>query len=442
MPNAVMRRGKNLWVAPHVWRRRLVFWGGGLTVGFAAVLFTWAADGAFHLFSAAVRERPWLPLLLTPAGLAFSTWVSHRWFPTAGGSGIPQAIAARATKIQERRDQLVSLGGAAAKMILTVLALGVGASVGREGPSVQVGAAIMNRFGGFMGDRMPGLLLAGAAAGVAAAFNTPLAGVIFAIEEMGKAFQVRSAHLVLSAVLLAGIASLALQGDYTYFGHTDDMLHGWRQWLLVPVCGVVGGLAGGAFSRLMVMFAYGLPGRVGRLIKTFPIWFAALCGLAMALLGLATDGATYGTGYEQSKAALNGEGGVSPLFMVWKFLATLLSGITGIPGGVFSPSLAVGAGLGSLAALLVPGTAPGAAVLLGMAGYFAGVVQAPITTFVIVLEMTANHSMAAPVMMASLIGFSVSRMIGAPAIYHALAHRYLPRPARTVKPEPTPAEEP
>jgi len=434
MPNAVVRRGRNLWVAPHIWRRRLVFWGGGLLVGVVAVLFAWAADGASHLFMQVVREHPLLPLALTPGGLAFSAWVATRYFPMAGGSGIPQAIAARATRVQLRRNQLVSIRSAIAKMILTVLALGVGASVGREGPSVQVGAAIMNRLGGLVGDRMPGLLLAGGAAGVAAAFNTPLAGLVFAIEEMGRAFQVRSAHYVLSAVLLAGMSSLALQGDYTYFGNTHQVLDGWQDWPLVLICGVAGGLAGGTFSRLMVAFAYGLPGRIGGLIKRNPVWFAGLCGLLLAVLGLATDGATYGTGYEQSKALLDGEQGVSPFYFAWKFFATLLSSVTGVPGGIFSPSLAVGAGLGALAATLVPTTATGAAVLLGMAGYFAGVVQAPITAFVIVLEMTANHSMAAPVMMASLIGFSVSRMIGAPAVYHALAHRYLPRPAVATAP--------
>ncbi|WP_035705332.1 chloride channel protein [Niveispirillum irakense] len=433
MPNAVVRRGRQLWVAPHIWRRRFVFWGGGLCVGVVAVLFAWAADGAAELFTHIAGRWPWLPLILTPGGLALSAWLTSRYFPMAGGSGIPQAVAARATKVQELRDRLVSLPAAAGKMVLTLLALGVGASVGREGPTVQVGAAIMNAIGRKLGDRMPGLLLAGAAAGVAAAFNTPLAGLVFAIEEMGRAFQVRSAHLVLSAVLLAGIASLAMQGDYTYFGHTREVLHGWQDWSLVLACGVVGGLMGGLFSRLMVSFAYGLPGRLGRGLKRHPVLFAAGCGLLIALLGLASGGATYGTGYEQSKALLDGEGGVSPFFMLTKFAATLLSCITGVPGGFFSPSLAIGAGMGATIADILNSHAVGAAALLGMAGYFAGVVQAPITAFVIVLEMTGNHAMAAPVMMASLIGFSISRMTGAPAVYHALAHRYLPKAAETEK---------
>lgn len=428
MPSAVARRGRQLWVAPHIWRRRLVFWGGGLCVGVVAVLFAWGADAASDLFQYIVQRWPLAPLLLTPAGLALSAWLTSRYFPMAGGSGIPQAVAARATRVQELRDRLVSLAAAAGKMSLTLVALAVGASVGREGPTVQVGAAIMNAIGRRLGDRMPGLLLAGAAAGVAAAFNTPLAGLVFAIEEMGRAFQVRSAHLVLSAVLLAGIASLAMQGDYTYFGTTREVPAGWQDWSLVLACGVAGGALGGLFSRLMVAFAYGLPGRVGRLLKQHPVLFAAGCGVLIALLGLASGGASYGTGYEQSKALLEGQqNAVSPFFMLAKFAATLLSCITGVPGGFFSPSLAIGAGMGSVIADLFNSHALGAAALLGMAGYFAGVVQAPITAFVIVLEMTGNHAMAAPVMMASLIGFSVSRMTGAPAVYHALAHRYLPK---------------
>lgn len=433
MPSAVARRGRQLWVAPHIWRRRLVFWGGGLCIGVVAVLFAWGADAASELFQHIVQRWPLAPLLLTPAGLALSAWLTSRYFPMAGGSGIPQAVAARATKVQELRDRLVSLPIAAGKMGLTLLALAVGASIGREGPTVQVGAAIMNTIGRRLGDRMPGLLVAGAAAGVAAAFNTPLAGLVFAIEEMGRAFQVRSAHLILSAVLLAGIASLAMQGDYTYFGTTREVLHGWQDWSLVLACGVTGGVLGGLFSRLVVAFAYGLPGRMGRLFKRHPVLFAAGCGLLVALLGLASGGASYGTGYEQAKAALDGQGDTSPLFMLAKLGATLLSCITGVPGGFFSPSLAIGAGMGTSIAGLLDSHALGAAALLGMAGYFAGVVQAPITAFVIVLEMTGNHSMAAPVMMASLIGFSVSRMTGAPAVYHALAHRYLPKATEAEK---------
>src|SRR6185312_11798063 len=127
------------------------------------------------------------------------------------------------------------------------------------------------------------------------------------------------------------------------------------------------------------------------------------------------------------RSLVEGAGGVPASFGVLKLLATMLSSITGIPGGIFSPSLAVGAGLGANIASLLPGAPGGAVILLGMVGYFAGVVQAPITAFVIVLEMTDGHAMAVPLMLAALIAYGTARLIGAPAIYHALSENFLRR---------------
>jgi H+/Cl- antiporter ClcA len=150
---------------------------------------------------------------------------------------------------------------------------------------------------------------------------------------------------------------------------------------------------------------------------------AALCGLGVAILGLMTQGGTYGTGYEQARGAV--EGVALPLdFAPLKLLATLLSTLSGIPGGIFAPSLAVGAGVGSAVAHFLPAATPGAVVVLGMAGYFAGVVQAPITAFVIILEMTANHTMVIPLMIAAMLGYAVSRLLCPTPLYHALAENF------------------
>jgi H+/Cl- antiporter ClcA len=225
------------------------------------------------------------------------------------------------------------------------------------------------------------------------------------------------------------MASLALIGNYTYFGHTSAMLTRPLDWAAVPLCGVVGGLLGGLFSLVVVRVARGLPGAVGRFIARRPVAFAALCGLMIALAGLLSGGAVHGTGYGEAKRLLEGADGVPASFGALKFAATLLSTVSGIPGGIFSPSLATGAGLGADLARLLPDVAPGAVILLAMAAYFSGVVQAPITAFVIVLEMTDNNAMTMPVMAAALIGYGTSRLIGTPPVYHALAEGFLPRRA-------------
>ncbi len=403
------------------WQRRAVFLVGGITVGAAAVALALAADRVQAEFQLLLAKWPYASLAVTPLGFALSVFLTHRYFANSQGSGIPQAIAARTLADHEARGRLVSARIAVGKILLTLLGLLTGASAGREGPTVQVGASIMFAIGRFSPRRQPGLILAGAAAGVAAAFNTPLAGIVFGIEEMSRAFETRTSGLVLGAVIAAGLTSLALVGNYAYFGSSAAMLRNGLDWLAIPLCGVAGGLAGGLFSRFVIVVARGLPGAAGRAIKRHPIAFALACGLLVALCGIVSDGAVHGTGYAQVKAALEGTAPLPADFGLLKFLATAFSTISGIPGGIFSPSLAVGAGLGADVAQLFPSAPVSAIILLGMVSYFTGVVQAPITAFVIVTEMTDNHAMVIPLMSAALIAYAASRLVCPEGIYHALA---------------------
>lgn len=404
------------------WRRRLTFVIGGIAVGASAVALAKLADWAQVAFADLLSESRYAAVLVTPLGFALSVYLTSRFFPNSQGSGIPQAIAARQLGEHAARKKLVSIRIAVGKVLLGLLC---GASAGREGPTVQVGASVMFALGRMSPRRQPGLILAGAAAGVAAAFNTPLAGIVFGIEEMSRAYETRTSSLVIGAVIAAGLTSLALVGNYDYFGSSSTMLRNGTDWLAVPLCGIAGGLAGGAFSRLLIEVARGLPGRLGPLTKQYPLPFAAACGLGVALCGLASGDMIYGTGYAQVKSAL--ESGM-PLrwdFGVLKLAATALSAISGIPGGIFSPSLAVGAGIGTNIAHLFPDAPLGAFMLLGMVSYFAGVVQAPITAFVIVTEMTDNHAMVVPLMASALIAQAASRLLCPEGIYHALAKGFL-----------------
>jgi H+/Cl- antiporter ClcA len=406
-------------------RRRALFLLGGIVVGLLAIGMTALADHAQRLFAALDRRLPLAPLLLTPAGLALSAWLTRRFFAGAQGSGIPQVIAARELDDPGQRTRLVSVRLGLAKIGLLILGLLCGASSGREGPTVQVGAAAMAFLGRIEPHRQPGLLLAGAAAGVAAAFNAPLAGIIFGIEEMSRSFEQRSSVLVLATVIAAGLASEALLGDYTYFGVSHGgMPVGW-QWLAVGAAAVVGGLCGGLFSRALILFADGLPGRAGGLVARYPVVFAAGCGLLIALCGLAADGTVFGTGYAQAKVILAGQP-ISWLFGPLKLVATVLSSVSGIPGGIFSPSLAVGAGLAYDLAPLLPPMPISTLAILCMAGYLSGVVQAPLTSAVIVSEMTADHALIFPVMITALGATAVSRLICPDGVYHALSRRLLP----------------
>jgi H+/Cl- antiporter ClcA len=404
-------------------RRRALFLVGGLLVGVFAVIMAKLADQAQVWFFFMQNRWPYLPIALTPAGFALSAWLTRRYFQGAQGSGIPQVMAARRLTDQAERGRLVGIRMSLGKIVLLGLGLGVGASAGREGPTVQIGAAIMFALGRFAPHRQPGLLLAGASAGVAAAFNAPLAGIMFGIEEMSRSFEVRSSVLVLATVIAAGLTSQAILGDYTYFGVSSSALAwGWG-WLAVPLAGIVGGVCGGLFSRIVIAFSNGLPGGPGRWIARWPVWFAALCGLLVAVCGLATHGSVFGTGYEQSKLILAGQA-VPDLFGPGKLLATLLTAISGIPGGIFSPSLSVGAGLAANLSPLVPGVPIGVLAILFMAAYLAGVVQAPLTSVVIVAEMTADHALILPMMISALLAAAVAKTICPDGIYHALSLKF------------------
>ncbi|MGC0326553.1 H+/Cl- antiporter ClcA [Bradyrhizobium sp. USDA 326] len=412
------------------WRRRAIFLLGGIGVGATAVALAQVADLAQHAFALLLAKSRYAVLAVTPLGFMLSAYLTIRLFPNAQGSGIPQAIAARHLTDQGARESLVSIRIAVGKVILTLFGLLCGASVGREGPTVQVGASIMFALGRVSPRRQPGLILAGAAAGVAAAFNTPLAGIVFGIEEMSRAFETRTSSLIIAAVIAAGLTSLALAGNYAYFGSSATSLARGADWLAVPLCGAAGGLAGGLFSRIVIAMARGFNNPLGRAIKGHPLWFAFACGLAVAICGLVSGDTIYGTGYVQVKGALEHSSPLPHDFGALKFLATTFAAISGIPGGIFSPSLAVGAGIGSNIASFFHDAPLGAIMLLGMVAYFAGVVQAPITAFVIVTEMTDNHGMVVPLMTAALIAHATSRMVCEEGIYHALAKGFIERATR------------
>ena len=243
---------------------------------------------------------------------------------------------------------------------------------------------------------------------------------------MGRSFEARTSGIIIGAVIAAGLTSLAIEGDYTYFGTTRAVLgHSAEGWLAVPILGVAGGLLGGGFSRALILFGGVVPGRLGALITRHRVPFAALCGLVVGICGLVSGGAAFGTGYAQARALVQGEGGTPAAFGVLKLIATTASSISGIPGGIFAPSLAVGAGLGANLASLLPGAPAQALAVLGMVGYFSGVVQAPITAFAIVAEMTNDHALVVPLMLTSLIGFATSRLLCPEGVYHALSRNFL-----------------
>ncbi|MGB9151772.1 MAG: chloride channel protein, partial [Alphaproteobacteria bacterium] len=358
------------------WRDRLFFWCGAIVIGAIAAGFASVADDAQKVFARIVSFNQYIPLIFCPVILGLTGWLTFTLAPSSSGSGIPQAIAAHASQNDEERRYLLGPKIILSKIVFTALGLLGGASMGREGPTVQIGAAILYLGASFTkmsAEMSRSVILAGAAAGVAAAFNTPLAGIVFAIEEMARAFEHRYSGVVLTAIVLAGASSLSLLGNYSYFGVADGDYSLDRDWLVIGVVGVVGGILGGLFAVLLSKGTVWLKNRNKKEHSFRPAIFAAFCGLVVAILGLLTHGETYGSGYAQAQSFLHDGTAGSWGYTIAKLVATIASGFTGIPGGIFSPSLSVGAGLGASMAPWFPSTPVAGVVLLGMTDYFAGV---------------------------------------------------------------------
>lgn len=398
--------------------------------GMVVVVFTLLAEAAIHGFRLLESWGPfgrYLGLVWTPCLTVAMLWWARRWVPGTLGSGIPQVVRALGDEVQHSQVAgLVSVRVALHKIGLVCGGLLAGLSIGREGPTVQVGAGIMVGARRWLspqsGIDAHDLMVAGAAAGIAAAFNTPLGGIVFALEQLTRRRHLEHSSLVIASIVLAGLIAVAAFGNETYFGTLRVQAISWSLMLPGVVVALLAGLCGGLFARLIVVSARGLPDRFSRWRSTYPLRFAAGCGLAVAAIGLVTQGATAGAGYVTTRALLEGRGDLPVVYTLLKFCATWLSAWSGVPAGIFAPSLAIGAGIGHDVALLFGITAEGAIPLiaLGMVGFLAATTGGPITAFIIVMEMVSGHAMVWSLMASALLSGAVARLLTRP-LYAELA---------------------
>ncbi|ADU39932.1 chloride channel protein [Variovorax paradoxus] len=408
-----------------IWLDRAIVLGYAIAAGLFVVGFTLASDWVFGGFQRFYRAWPWAVLVTTPMITAGIVWFTLRFFPGASGSGIPQIKAALHPALpDERRFMFASLRLTVAKIGLGVAGFAAGLSIGREGPSVQVAAGVMQHARRWLSPNTTidgrALLVAGGAAGIAAAFNAPLAGVVFAIEELSGRLEARSSGLIITAIVLAGLVAVSAFGNTSYFGVIRVPRLGWDALGPGLLVTLLAGAAGGLFARLLIASLTRAPERLNRWRARFPVRFAALGGLAVAVIGLVTGGVTFGAGSEAVKQMLQGHDELTPLYTVLKFVATWLTAWCGVPGGIFAPSLSIGAGIGDAVAHLASSDLGPALIALGMAGFLAAVTQAPLTAFIIVMEMVDGHAMVLSLMAAAMLASLISRMISRP-LYDTLA---------------------
>lgn len=409
---------------------------GSAMVALVALLFAKMAGYALEWNAKLVQEYPWFAWVALPLGLPVIVWLTRRYAPYTAGSGIPQVLASLSLPRGSKKTRLIAFFPTLLKIPLTFLGMLAGASIGREGPSVQVGAAVMTAWGkwcqkhnlAFKDIQENDLMAAGAAGGLAAAFNAPLAGVIFAIEELGRGIVLRWERQILLGVLAAGFIQVAIQGNNPHFsGFHGSELENMLVWVLAVglVCGVVGGLFARVLYRGAAAYA---PYRIRGWIRRHPLVLAAVMGLLLAAIGTLYHGQTFGTGYNEASGALRRMYDAPLGVAAAKWAATVFSYWAGIPGGIFTPSLTIGAMLGEhLAAIGQLETGVNVVVLLCMAGFLAGATQSPITASVVVMEMTGGQNLLFWMLIACIFASQVSRQFSPRPFYHAAGMRFRQR---------------
>jgi CIC family chloride channel protein len=395
----------------------------GALVGLTVVAFIWFTEHvALRVYP--VGSPGWHRFFAPVIGSLAMGYLLYKYFPDARGSGVPQTKAALYA-----RGGYISLSTVLGKFFCTSATLASGIPLGREGPSVQVGAGMSSLLGRWLGlspEKVKALIPVGAAAAIAAAFNTPLAAVLFALEEV-----VGDMHApVLGSVVLASATSWAmlrlLLGNDPLFKVPNYQLVSPWEFLLYALLGVLGGLMSVAFTKVLTR----MRARFMRLPRK-TAWMQPLAGgLMVGIMGWFVP-QTLGVGYGYVGSALNSGMALKLmlLLLLLKFFAVTTSYASGNAGGIFGPALFLGAMLGGSLGTVAHGfwphhvATPGVYALVGMGTAFAGIVRAPMTSVVMIFETTRDYAVIVPLMISNLVSFFISSRLQPEPIYEVLAHQ-------------------
>ena len=392
----------------------------GVLCGLAAVAFSlsieWTTRVLFGVDPSAARLFLVPTLMSVVAGLLF--W---RVFPDVRGSGVPQTKAAF-----HLQGGVIKARVPAGKFLMGMLCIGAGHSVGREGPSVQIGAGIASAVGQWIPlppDRIKALVPVGAAGALAAAFNTPVAAVIFTLEEIIGDMNAPLLGSTVAASVASVMVERSILGNEPLFRVPPYRLEHPAELLAYALLGVAGGVLSALFCRAL------LQARAGFL--AMPVWTRkyqpAFGGVVLGAILVAVP-AVMGVGYEHVDQALNGSLSLRLLLILcaMKFVATIVSYASGNAGGVFAPTLFIGAMAGAAVGTMVswfapfPVAAPGAYALVGMGALFAGIIRAPLTSVFMIFEITQDYQILVPLMVANLLSFAVASHYQSRPLYDAL----------------------
>jgi len=411
----------------------LPFWVGAVVTGLVAVLyaklFGWAEAGTRYIY----HLSPWLFLAVTPLCFLGGWWLVQRYAPYARGSGIPQVSAAIDLSNPRHRykvSRLLSLRIVVVKIVSSLVMVVGGAVIGREGPTIQIAASIFKKINDWLPAWYPkvsrrNMVITGAAAGLASAFNTPLGGIVFAIEELTKTHFNYFKSALLTGVIIAGLTALNLLGPYLYLGYPKlDHLPIW----IIFVVMLVAVLTGFAASSMAEAILWLLRQKARLTSPVQRALYPVACGLLIAGLGVAFGESVFGSGKEIMVSTLfTTDKHVAWYLPLLRIIGPIISFSTGAAGGIFAPALSAGASIGAVVAewMYLSDTATNLLVLCGMAGFLTGVTRSPFTSSILVIEMTNSHNIIFYLMLTALLANLVSNLVTRHSFYDQLKVQYI-----------------
>lgn len=408
------------------------YWIGGAITAGVAVLFTKAFALSEHLALRWATDHPHWAWVLIPLGLLSSWGLARYLSPVAVGAGIPQLIAALKSLPENNRiaNRLLEPMVIPVKIVATCLCVAGGGVTGREGPMLHVSGSIFQAIHRIWPRRIEfgrkldqsSMVLAGGAAGLAAAFNTPLGGIVFAVEELAKVHLSQARTYIFHSVVIAGLLAQAVLGNYLYLdrihsgdGTIMDLLR------IIPVALLIG-LVGGLFSRGIVL----LGDMRAKMPEPKKAMMTILCGLAIAALFSWRGLESLGSGREVIIELLRNPNreGAWALAIVRGF-GNFFTFASGVVGGIFAPALATGASLGAWLGPLFSESNGQLFVLVGMVSFLTGVTQTPFTSCVLVLEMTDGHGVIFSLMTAAICSLGAAKLVDTHSFYEHASERWM-----------------
>lgn len=409
------------------------FWIGSIITGLAAVLYAQFFAFGENLLHKILEWHLWLIFLIAPFGFVLSWWLVQKYAPFAKSSGIPQVMAAvelANPRENKKIPKLLSFRIIIIKILSSFVLVFSGGAIGREGPTIQVAGSIFRKVYEFLPDWWPkiskkNMILTGAAAGLSAAFNTPLGGIVFAVEELSKIHINYFKTALFTAVIIAGLTAQSLAGSYLYLGYpkTQDV----PLQIMFPIV-FVSGISGILSSQLSVFML-----KINLLKKKLKgifsnIIFLAICGLIVASIAYFINQDILGSGKNIMERVLFTDNKTESWYVpILRMLGPALAFTSGGSGGIFAPALSAGASLGSVFAEFMNLTESETNVLIlaGMVAFLTGITRAPFTSAILVLEMTDRHSLVFHLMLAGMMSSIFSVLVSKHSLYEILKENFL-----------------